>query len=69
LTTYEFEADTAGSDDILKENYASTDLEPGIYQVSAYSPTLQETTITIRPGRMAWVDLGAGGDPLPACSG
>ncbi len=68
LTTYDLEADTAGSDDLLKENFAVTDLEPGIYQVTAYSPNLQVATTTVRPGKLAWVDLGSGPDPLPACS-
>jgi hypothetical protein len=68
LTTYDFEPDTPGSDEFLKENFAATDLEPGIYQIVAYSPNLRVATATVRPGKLAWVDLGSGPDPLPACS-
>lgn len=68
LTTYELEPGTSGSDDSLQENFAATDLEPGSYQISAFSSKLQSATVTVKPGKLSWVDLGSGQDPLPACA-
>jgi murein DD-endopeptidase MepM/ murein hydrolase activator NlpD len=68
LTTYDLEPGTAGSDDLLQENFAATDLEPGEYQVIAYSPNLEQVTVVVHPGKLSWVDFGAGPDPIPACS-
>jgi murein DD-endopeptidase MepM/ murein hydrolase activator NlpD len=68
LTTYDLEPGTSGSDDSLQENFAATDLEPGSYEISVFSSKLQSGTATVKPGKLSWVDLGSGQDPLPACA-
>lgn len=53
LTTYARE--TLNGDDVLQENFALGDLPAGTYRVAVSTTTFYEQTVTIEPGRLAWV--------------
>jgi murein DD-endopeptidase MepM/ murein hydrolase activator NlpD len=53
ITTYAQE--TLNGDDILQENFALTDLPTGTYSVAVNTTKFYEQTVTIEPGKLAWV--------------
>ncbi|OGO48832.1 MAG: hypothetical protein A2Z30_03580 [Chloroflexi bacterium RBG_16_64_43] len=65
LDTYDFEADTPGSDSLLHENFVLSGLPPGDYEVAAFSPSLRHQRVHVAAGVIAWVTLEPGETPPP----
>lgn len=53
ITTYAQE--TLNGDDLLQENFALTDLPAGTYSVAVNTTKFYEQTVTVEPGKLAWV--------------
>ncbi len=67
LDTYDFEADTSGSDTLLRENFVLSGLPPGQYDVTAFSPSLRQRRVQVVAGAITWVAFDAGETP-PSCT-
>jgi murein DD-endopeptidase MepM/ murein hydrolase activator NlpD len=67
LDTYDFEADTPGSNRVLRENFVLSGLPPGDYEVAAFSPSLRQQRVHVVAGVITWVAFEPGETP-PACA-
>jgi len=61
ITTYAQE--TLNGDDVLQENFALTDLPAGTYSVAVNTTKFYEQTVTVEPGKLAWVTFSVNPPP------
>jgi hypothetical protein len=55
VLTYAEDPNGINGDDLLQENFAITDMAPGLYSVSVSTTKLYQQSVTVKPGELAFV--------------